>query len=84
MDLHGKTATVGVPGDASSQPDAIQNHLVTPLVNKNQKISVDRVQAQTLMKPATQCVDTCHPSVGFSSALSPPFFFEIRGDLGVT
>lgn len=83
MDLLGKTATVGVPGDASSQPDAIQNQLVTPLVNKTHKVSVDTVHTQTLVKPSTQCVDTCHPPVGFSSTLSPPFF-EIRGDLGVT
>ena len=47
MDLHGKTATSGVPSDTSSQPDTIQSQPVTPLVNNDQKIFVDTVPART-------------------------------------
>lgn len=54
MDLHGKTATLGVASVTVSQPDATQSQPVTPLVNNHLHISVDTVQAHSPVK-------TCYP-----------------------
>lgn len=68
MDLHGKTATSAVPGDAGSQLDTIQSQPVTASVNNNRKIFVDTLQAGTPVRPATHPLDLF---LGFSCIPGP-------------
>lgn len=68
MDLHGKTATSAVPGDAGSQLDTIQSQPVTASVNNNRKIFVDTLQAGTPVRPATHPLDLF---LGFSCTPGP-------------